>query len=142
MVAKTLARFIALLAALCIPVIAFAQAASMPNMDPLSYQDALTEIVQLLLTLKGASAFTIALVVVQVCMRALRTPLADKLGKWKLVSLLGLSTVASFVAAKIAGASWVGALASGPVMFAIQNTAHQLWAQFTEKPDTAPGAEH
>lgn len=145
MVVKTLTRLFALLAALCIPVIALAQVAASGAVDPvapLATGDALTELVKLLGTLKGASAIGIAFVVVQGCMLALRTPLADKLGKWKLTALLALSCVVSLLAAKVAGATWGAAFMSGPLLAAGQNFGHQLFSQFTEKPDTSPGAEH
>ncbi len=129
---KTLLALLLLLAA---PLVAFAQAAaSLPVDAPLAVGDALSELVRLLGTLKGASALVIALVVVQAVMLALRTPLADKLGKWKLTALLLLSVVVGTLSAKVAGATWLAAISAGPTLAGFQNFAHQIWTQFTEKP--------
>jgi hypothetical protein len=100
---------------------------------PIDYGDALTELIKLAQTFHGASAIGITVIVVQALMLGLRTPLAEKLGKWKLTALLGLSCVTSLLSAKLAGATWGAALLSGPLLAAGQVFAHQLYAQFTEK---------
>jgi len=101
---------------------------------PIAYPDALTELVQLVQTAKGGSALAVAIAAVQIGMLVLRTPLASKLGKWSITAVLGLSCVASLLAAKAAGASWLAAALSGPMMAAAQVFAHQIAAQFSEKP--------
>lgn len=136
---RHLARLLAAVAVLLVPLLAFAQAASDPA-APIAYGDALTELVQLAQTAKGGGALAIAVAVVQGGMLLLRTPLASKLGKWQLTAVLGLSCVASLFAAKAAGATWLAALLSGPMLAAAQVFAHQLFAQFTEKPEPALAA--
>jgi hypothetical protein len=129
-------KLLAALALLFVPFVALAQVATVTTgLEPIAYGDALTELVKLAQTLKGAGALAITVAIVQALMLALRTPLADKLGKWKLTALLGLSCVASLASAKLAGATWAAALASGPLLAAAQVFAHQLFAQFTEKPE-------
>ncbi len=127
---RGMSKLLAALAVLLLPLVAFAQTA--PD-APLAYGDALGELVKLIESLKGASALAITLAVTQALMLALRTPLADKLGKWKLTALLGLSCVLSLISAKIAGASWGAAFLSGPLLAAVQVFGHQLFTQFTEK---------
>lgn len=126
-------RLLALLLVLLAPALALAQTAATGSTDALTYADAATELVQLLQTLKGAGAIGITLAVVQGIMLALRTPLADKLGKYRLTALLGLSCATSLLTAKLAGASWGAAVLSGPLIAAAQVFAHQLYTQFTEK---------
>lgn len=129
---RPMRQLLAFLAVLLLPLAALAQAASAPT-DALDYGAALSELVKLASTLKGAGALAITVAIVQGLMLALRTPLADKLGKWKLTALLGLSCVASFVSALAAGATFGAALLSGPLLAAVQVFAHQLFTQFTEK---------
>ena len=126
-------RLLALLLVLLAPALALAQTAATGSTDALSYVDALTEIIGLAQSLKGASAIAITITVVQALMLALRTPLADKLGKWKLTALCALSCALSLLSAKLAGASWGAAVLSGPLIAAAQVFAHQLYTQFTEK---------
>ncbi len=127
-----MSKLLAFIAVLLLPLVALAQAASAPA--ALAYGDALSELVALAATLKGASAVGITVAVVQALMLALRTPLADKLGKWKLTAVLALSCVLSLFSAKLAGATWGAALLSGPLLAAAQVLGHQVYAQFTEKP--------
>lgn len=124
--------------ALLFPSLAFAQVVALDPAAPLAYGDALGELVKLAQSLKGAGALAVTVAIVQALMLALRTPLADKLGKWKLTALLGLSCVTSLLSSKLAGATWGAALLSGPLLAAAQVFAHQLFAQFTEK---KPGEE-
>lgn len=112
-------------------LLALAQA-SQPALD---YGDALAELVKLAQTLPGASALAITVAIVQALMLALRTPLADKLGKWNLTALLALSCVTSLLSAKLAGATWAAAFLSGPLLAAAQVFAHQLFTQFSAKPE-------
>lgn len=130
-----MAKLLAFLAVLFAPVVALAQVVALDPAAPIAYGDALTELVKLAQTLKGAGAIAITVAVVQALMIALRTPLADKLGKYKLTALLGLSCVLSLLSSKLAGASWAAAFTSGPLLAAAQVFAHQLFAQFTEKPE-------
>ena len=130
-----LTKILTILAVLFVPVIALAQASLPSGATDLPVADAFAQLVALLATLKGATALTITVVIVQALMLILRTPLADKLGKWKLTALLGLTCLVSLFSAKLAGASWGVALLSGPLLAAAQNFAHQLFTQFSEKKD-------
>ncbi len=93
---------------------------------------------QALGSLKGATTLGLVVVGVQLLLKFFESPLANWAGKWRLTIVFFLTVPATALALKLQGLSWTVALLSGPVLTAVQVFGHQLYTQFTEKPDPAP----
>ena len=115
------------------------QAASVPV--DLSTGDALQQLINSLGGLKGATALGIAVFVVQAILLFFRTKLADFSGKWRIVIVAGLSVVVGTLSLLVSGLPITAALVHADTAAAVQVFIHQLWKQFTEKPDVVAGAE-
>jgi hypothetical protein len=142
--AMRLIRPAALLAVILWPALAIAQAvaaslpASMPaSMPVIPYDQALQQLLALLGGLKGATAMAVVVVVVQGLMLALKTPLGDYAGKYKLLAITGLTLVGGVGALLLSHVTIVGALTNATTIAAIQVFIHQIVSQFTEKSASA-----
>jgi hypothetical protein len=127
---------LAALAIFFVPLLAFAQAASLPVITDLPPDQALSMFLVAIGGFKGATALGIVGGVVQILMILLRSPLGQLAGKYKLLIVTGLSLVGGFIGLLISGVSWPLALMHGTVLSAVQVFAHQLIIQL--KPETKP----
>ncbi len=112
---------------LLVTFIAQAEPATLPA--DLGFGDALTQALQFIGGLKGASALAISAAAVQIVMLVFRTKLAEFTGLWRWFIYSGLSLVAGVLAVVATGVSWPAALLSAPTMTALGNWLHQLPAQ-------------
>lgn len=103
-------------------------------------QQALDHLLQGLGGAAGAGALGIAVLITQVLMFLARSPLADLAGKWKLAIVTGVSLLATVIAGKVAGQTWMAALLSGPVVAAAQVFFHQIFDNFKPAAPAAPVA--
>lgn len=134
---RSLFKFaVAFVALLALPLVALAQAASMPA--DLSFDEALKQSLPIITSMKGASALAIAVAVTQLVMKLAQSPLGNLAGKWKLIIVTGVSIVATYLGLVFAGTSWLSALIAGPLLAALQVFAHQLIT--TLKPTPPPEA--
>lgn len=136
---KTLKHRVFMLVAMFLAIPALAQVAMPDPSLPVSSD----EFIQLLLNslggLKGASGLAVTMVVVQLVMAFLRTPIADSLfgkpsAKLRLVIVSALTVVGGVVALKISGLSTGAALVHASTMAYLQVFLHNLYSNFIEKP--------
>lgn len=113
------------------PIVAFAQAASLPV--DLSTQDALSQLLSTLGGIKGATVLGITAVVLQAVLLFFRTSLASFAGKWRLLIVAGLSLVSGTIALVATGTPFLQALGDANTLAALQVLGHQTIKQFTEK---------
>lgn len=122
-----------LVAMLFAPIIALAQDAVISN------DQFIMDLIQSIGGLKGAGAMAIGLVVAQLLVKFLKTPIAGSLmknvnGKAKLI-IVSLLTVASAVLSLKASTdiSWIAALTHSSVLATISVYFHQFYKEFIEK---------
>lgn len=121
--------------AMFVPAFAIAQASAPASLPAdVTTADFLQSLLQALGSLKGATTLGFVVVGVQVLLKFFESPLANWAGKWRLTVVFFLTVPATALALKLQGLSWLVALLSGPVLAAVQVFAHQVYAQFTEKP--------
>lgn len=125
--------FFILVAMLFAPLLAFAQDVVVAN------DQFLMDLIQSIGGIKGAGALGIALVVTQLLVKFLKTPIAGSLmknvnSKAKLI-IVSVITVASAVLSLKASTdiSWLAALTHSSVLATITVYFHQLYKEFIEK---------
>lgn len=129
---RSLFKFAVAFCLLLFPTLVLAQAASAPS--DLATDEALKQLLALVANMKGASALSIAVAVTQAVMLFFRTPLAAFAGKWRLMIVVGLSLVSTYLGLVFSGVSWGSALMAGPFIAGIQVLAHQIYLQFKPEP--------
>lgn len=84
---------------------------------------------------KGASSLAIAALVVQGLMLLFRSSVGNFIGKYKLLTVLGLSLVSGVIALKLNGVDIGAAIVHSSTMASFQVFLNQLYKQFFEKKD-------
>lgn len=128
-----LTQTLAFVFAILIPVVALAQAASLPADLPTA--DALELLLKSVGGLKGAGALAIAAFCVQAVLLFFRTPLAGFAGRWRLLVVAGLTLVFGFMSMLLSGVDWKAAIVHADVLLMLQVFANQIWKQFVAKGD-------
>lgn len=105
--------------------------------EPLSYQQALTQIIELFKSAE-TRGIGLALLIVQILMIALKTPLQNlifnKIGdKYKLVAVSILSFVAMVLSNLVLGQSFSDLMANAGIVNAFSVMLHQIFKQFVVK---------
>lgn len=85
--------------------------------------------------IKGASSLAIAALAVQGLMLLFRSSVGNFIGKYKLLTVLGLSLVSGILALKLNGVDIGAALVHSTTMASFQVFLNQLYKQFFEKKD-------
>lgn len=93
----------------------------------------LMELIKSLGGIKGASGLAIAALVTQLIMKALQTPLAAMMGKYRLLVVALLSLVSGVLALMVSGVTLPMALLHSTTLTAVQVFVHQILKQFAEK---------
>lgn len=106
--------------------------------DPLATVDFLKALVDSIGGMKGAGVMVLVVIVVQLLMLFLRTPLAAFAGKWKMLIIYSLSMVGGLLALMAADVDWKAALLHSNTLAAVQTWLHQIWKQFVVKKDEKP----
>ncbi len=99
--------------------------------------DVIAELLKFVGGIKGASALAISIAAIQLVMLALRAPLANFAGKWKLLIVASLSIVAGVLAGVSSGASLLESILNGTVLAAVQVLVSQIQIQFFTKEPVA-----
>lgn len=102
---------------------------------PVPNQDFWAQLALFVGGLKGASMLAIVVGVSQLVLGFSNSALGDIEGKFKLLIVSGTTVVGTVAGMVTTGMTWTAALFSGAGLAALQVFIHQLYTQFTDKPN-------
>jgi hypothetical protein len=102
-------------------------------MEQISNQDFILALFQSIGQLKGATTLTLVIIITQLLMQFLKTPLANFASKYKLLLVTFFSLVLGIAGLMKEGLSFGAAIIHSSTIAAIQVFIHQIYKQFIEK---------